>query len=54
MNEVWKRICVEYVESYNAINALEKNNITDEEDADKLRLKLLYEIIATMRSEIED
>ena len=53
MNEVWKRIFTEYIESYNAINTLEKNSITDEEDADKLRLKLLYKIIATMRSEIE-
>lgn len=54
MNEVWKRIFTEYIESYNAIDTLERNGIIDEEDTDKLRLKLLDEIIETMRSEIDD
>ena len=52
MNEVWKRIFGEYVASHKAIDTLELNDIVEDGEANTMRLKLLDEIIETMKSEI--
>ena len=56
MNEVWKRIFKDYIESYKAIETLKRNCILDEDDEDyiKLKIHLLDEIIETFKSEVED
>lgn len=56
MNEVWKRIFKDYIESHKAIETLKTNYILDEdnEEYSKLKMRLLDEIIETFKSEIED
>lgn len=54
MNEAWKRIFIDYISCYEAIQILFKNNVIDDEMEDELELKLLNDIIATFRSEVED
>lgn len=54
MNDVWKRIFKDYISCYNSIEQLSSSGIIDEEEADKLQIKLLDEIIKTMKSEVEE
>lgn len=56
MNEVWKRIFEDYIESHKAIETLKINCILDENDEEylKLKMRLLDEIIETFKSEVED
>ena len=51
--DVWKTIFKDYVANYEAIQRLSKK-IIDEEDTDRLKAKLLDDIICTFRSEVED
>ena len=51
--DVWKTIFKNYVANYEAIQRLSKK-IIDEEDTDRLKAKLLDDIICTFRSEVED
>lgn len=53
MNEVWKRIFKDYIECYNGINKLD-GCVIDGDEADKLKVKLLENIIETFKSEVED
>lgn len=54
MNEVWKQIFNGYVESYKAIQTLQKNGLLDEEEKAVHEHNLLCEIIGTMESEIKE
>jgi hypothetical protein len=54
MNETWKKIFIDYISCYEAIQILFQNNVVDIEKADELEIKLLDEIIETFRSEVED
>ena len=55
MNEVWKRIFKDWIESYEAIKILYRNDIIDEEKINELKITLLEEnIIETLKSEIEN
>jgi hypothetical protein len=54
MNETLKRIFIDYISCYEAIQILFENNVVDEETSDELEIKLLGGIIATFRSEVED
>lgn len=51
--DVWHKIFKDYVESWNAIGTLYKNDIIDDEVALAHEHDLLNEIIETMKSEIE-
>ena len=53
MNDVWQRIFKEWISCYNSIEQLASSGIVDEEEANKLQIKLLDELIETMRSEVE-
>lgn len=53
MNEVWMRIFKDWVETYEAINKIERSLI-EEEDACKLKYKLLGDIIETLKTEVEE
>lgn len=53
MNDVWKNIFAEYVNCYEAIQTLENNNIFDEEEKAVHEHNLLYNIILTMKQELE-
>lgn len=54
MNEAWKRIFIDYISCYEAIQILFENNVVDDETSDELEIKLLEEIIGVFRSEVED
>lgn len=54
MNDMWKRIFKEYLESYYAIQTLDKNNIIEDEEEVNLKCRLLKDIVCTMESEIEE
>lgn len=54
MNDVWKRIFREFIESYDAIQVLEKNDLFDEEAKLVHEHSLLFNIIETMKTEIEN
>lgn len=54
MNDVWRRIFRKYVDSFNAIKTLERNNVIDGEDVTELEHFLLEDVIGTMKSEIEE
>lgn len=54
MNEVWKSIFKKYIDCYNSIEILAQNGIFDEEEKNVHEHNLLFEIIETMRSEVED
>lgn len=54
MNEKsWHKIFKQYIECYTAIQTLEKNGIFDEEEKAVHEHNLLFQIIETMKSEIE-
>ena len=54
MNDVWKKIFKDYVDSYKAIETLKKNDVIDEEVMYAMECDLLMDIIITMKSEIEN
>ena len=54
MNDAWKRIFKDWISCYNSIEQLSSGGIIDEEETDKLQIKLLDEMIETMRSEVEE
>lgn len=54
MTEVWKRIFKQYIDDFHAIDKLKSDNIIDEEDTDKLKNKLLVDIICTFESEVNE
>ena len=53
MNDVWKRI-KSWIESYEAIEILENNNIVSVGGGKELRITLLDEIIETCRQEVDE
>lgn len=53
MNEAWKNIFKDYIDSYNAIQTLKRNDLLDDESRVELEQDLLYEIIKTMKTEVE-
>lgn len=53
MNEAWMRITKAYIESYEAIQTLKRNNVIDEEFCEELKVGLLENIIDTFKSEVE-
>lgn len=54
MSDVWKNIFKDWISCYNSIEQLGTSGIVDDEEYDRLQIKLLDEIIETMRSEVED
>ena len=54
MNEAWKNIFNEYIDCYEAIATLESNGVIGDELSNKLKDNLLYEIIETMKTEVEE
>ena len=52
MNEVWTNIFKKYIDDYYAITKLESDGIIEDEDTDKLKSKLLVDIICTFESEV--
>lgn len=52
MNEVWKNIFKEYIESYEAIQTLERNSIFDDEEKTVHEHNLLFNIIEIMKDEL--
>ena len=54
MSDVWKRIFEDWISCYNSIRQLYSSGIIDEDEANELQVKLLYELIETMRSETEE
>lgn len=53
MNTIWKQIFEEYVKCYEAIQILARKGIFDEEEKAVHEHNLLYEIIETMKQEVE-
>jgi hypothetical protein len=54
MDEVWRKIFIKYINDYNAIVLLHKDELLDDEDYAMIEHTLLKDIIVTMKSEIED
>lgn len=54
MTEVWKNIFKENIRCYEALRTLREYEIMDEEEITMYELKLLDEIIETMKSEVEE
>lgn len=54
MNEVWKNIFKNFIKDYNAIQTLHKDSILDDESKALHEDNLLYIIIETFRSEVEE
>ena len=54
MDEIWKKIFLKYIDCYKAIQILEENGIFDGEEKEVHEHNLLFEIIGTMKSEVED
>lgn len=54
MSDVWKRIFKDWISCYNSIEQLCSSGIIDEEEESRLQIKLLDELIETMRSEVEE
>ena len=52
--DLWYKIFKDYVESYKAIQTLQKNHIIEDEQVQENESKLLKDIIVTMESEIAD
>lgn len=54
MNEkIWHDIFKKYIDDFRSINKLHAHDIIDEEEALKLKNKLLVNIVVTMESEVE-
>ena len=54
MNKVWKNIFEKYIGCYEAIQLLERESIFDEEEKAVHEHNLLYNIIETFKSEVEE
>ena len=54
MPEVWIRMIKQWIDDYNAIRLLYKQNIVDEDELIKLQDRLLGDIIITFKSEVEE
>ena len=54
MDEIWRKIFQKYIDCYKAIQTLEENGIFDEEEKAAHEHNLLFEIVETMKSEVED
>ena len=54
MGEVWKAIFRKYIDSYKAIQTLHENEIMYEEEKEVHEHNLLYDIIVTMESEVDE
>jgi len=54
MNDVWINMFKEWISCYNSIEQLSSSGIIDDEETEKLQIKLLDELIEVMRSEVED
>lgn len=52
MNEAQKRMLQDYIESYEAIQTLEKNGLLDEEEKATHEHNLLFQIIKEMKLEL--
>lgn len=53
MSDVWERIFKDWISCYNSIEQLSSSGIIDEDENTELQVKLLDEMIETMRSEVE-
>lgn len=53
MNETWRRIIKDYIESYEAIHTLKYNGVVDDEGYSDLQLSLLEQIMAAFQSEVQ-
>ena len=54
MDPVWRNIFRKYIDSYKAIQTLHENGILDEEEKAVHEHNLLYNIMVTMESEVEE
>lgn len=54
MNSVWKNIFKKYIDCFEAIQLLAHNGIFDEEEKAVHEHNLLFEIIGTMKTEVEE
>lgn len=54
MNDVWNRIFKDWIGCYNSIKQLGSNGIITEEESTELQIRLLGELIDTVRSEVEE
>ena len=54
MDKVWKGIFREYVECYQAIQTLSKNGILGDEEKAVHEHNLLFNLVETMKSEVEE
>ena len=54
MTDVWKDIFKKYIADFHAIDKLQADNIIEDEDAYKLKNKLLVDIICTFESEVNE
>ena len=52
MNGTWIRIFKNYIADFNSIDKLEEDGIIDDDDVNKLKNKLLADIICTFESEV--
>jgi len=53
MNDVWINMFKEWISCYNSIEQLSSSGIIDDEEDTRLQIKLLDELIETMRSDVE-
>lgn len=54
IDQVWKNIFREYVECYKSIQTLSRNGILDDEEKAVHEHNLLFNLVETMRSEVEE
>lgn len=54
MNEVWREIFKRYIGCYKAIQLLGDGDVLDEEEKTVCEHNLLFDIIETFRSEVEE
>lgn len=54
MNDIWKEIFKNYIKLDKATKLLGDWELIDKDECNRLRLKLLDEIIGDMESEVED
>lgn len=54
MREVWKSIFEKYIKCYEAIETLHMNGILDEEEKAVHEHNLLFNIVETMKTEVEE
>lgn len=54
MSDVWKEMFKYWIECYEALRTLRINDVLDDEDWDGATNRMLYEIIETFKSEVEE